>query len=326
MMNIVDMPLVSICVPTWNSASYLRESLDSILAQDYPNIEVIVSDNDSQDDTLAILAEYEQAGRIRLHRNQQNIGAGANFNLLVGLARGEFVAIYHSDDIYDSDIVSASVEFLQSHPEAGLVGTMARVISSDGSFRYNYRLPEPLVRLSRTIFTRDEAILGTTLLSGDRIFLVTPSVMVRRSAYDEFGAFDQATYAAAVDYEMWLRIAASYRIGVIDRPLMRYRIHDKQGSQDEVRTNIRIPDSAKLIEAYLSRVTDPLVAKACSRYLDRTLFKTALKQNDAGSFEQSSKTIALLQNVLYLPAVALLTFVNRLGIRLGIRPGGRDGV
>lgn len=326
MMNIMHMPLVSICVPTWNSALYLRESLDSILAQDYPDFEVIVSDNASQDDTLAILEEYEQEGRIRLHRNQQNIGAGANFNLLVRLARGEFVAIYHSDDIYDPDIVSASVAFLQSHPETGLVGTMARVISSDGAFRYDYRLPEPLARLGRTTFNRDESILGTTLLSGNRIFLVTPSVMVRRAAYDEFGGFDQATYAAAVDYEMWLRIAARYKIGVIDRPLMKYRIHDKQGSQHEVRTNIRVPDSARLIEAYRSKITDPAVARACSRYLERTLFKTALKQNDAGCFEQSSETIASLQNILYRPAALLLVLANRIGIRLGIRPGGRHGI
>ncbi len=322
----MNMPLVSICVPTWNSASYLRESLDSILAQDYPNFEVIVSDNASDDDTQAILKEYEQAGHIRLNLNQKNIGAGANFNLLVGLAKGEYVAIYHSDDIYDPGIVSTSVAFLQSHPDVGLVGTMARVIDSDGMFKYDYRLPDRLIRIGRTIYDFDEAMLGTTLLAGDRIFLVTPSVMVRRAAYDEFGMFDQPTYAAAVDYEMWLRIAARYRIAVIDKPMMRYRIHEKQGSQHEVRTNIRIPDSARLIEAYRSKVKDPTIARACARYLDKTVLKTALKQNEARCFEQSSETIAALRNVIYLPAVFFIKIANRLRIRLGIRPGGRHGV
>lgn len=324
-MNDDSRPLVTICVPTWNSASYVRESLDSILAQDYPNYEVVVSDNCSGDGTQDILREYERAGRIRLNCNEKNIGAGANFNLLIGLARGEFVAIYHSDDVYDAGIVSASAAVLLSRPDVGLVGTMARVISSDGSHRYDYRLPDRLRRPGLGTFDFDEAMLGTTLLAGDRIFLVTPSVMVRRAAYDEFGLFDQPGYAAAVDYEMWLRIAGRYLIAVIDRPLMCYRIHDMQGSQHEVRTNIRIPDSAHLIEDYRGRIRDPHIAKACARYLDRTILKTALKQNDAGCFEQSSATVAGLRKAVYLPAVCVIRLANLLRVRLGIRPGGRHG-
>jgi glycosyltransferase involved in cell wall biosynthesis len=323
---ISTLPLVSICVPTWNSATYLRSSLDSILAQDYRNLEVIISDNASQDDTVTILREYERDGRVRLNLNDRNIGAGPNFNRLIGLAKGEFVAIYHSDDVYKPDIVSASVELLQRSPDVGLVGTMAHVVNQDGKQRYDYRLPERLRRLGRTVFTFDEAMLGTMDLAGDRIFLVTPSVMVRRTVYAELGLFDQASYGAAVDYELWLRIATRYRIAVIDRPLMSYRVHGKQGSQHEVRTNIRLPDAVRVIGAYRERLTDPAVIRACSSYLARTIIKTALKQNYAQCFVDSSKTLDALQGIAYRAAALLIRFANLFGISLGIRPGKRDAV
>jgi glycosyltransferase involved in cell wall biosynthesis len=316
-------PLVSLCVPTYNSGKYLAESLDSLLAQDYANREIIVSDNASSDETVAILRDYAARGAIRLNVQSTNVGAGANFNRLIELAQGELVAIYHSDDLYAPEIVSAAVAEFVAKPDVGLVGTMARVINDAGEQIASYHLPRCLQRLGRADFSFDEAMLGTCGLRGCQGFLVTPSVMVRRSLYEELGLFDQPRFKAACDYEMWLRIATRSRVAVIDRPLMSYRIHQSQGSQHEVRTNIELPDLLLVLDHYLPQVTDPGVRRAVRNFYDWTLVKTALKQNYARLFGKSSTTLAGLRGHSYRPLAFAVRCANRLRLRLGVRPRGQ---
>jgi hypothetical protein len=168
-------------------------------------------------------------------------------------------------------------------------------------------------------------MLGTLDVAGDRIFLVTPSVMVRKAVYDSLGFFDMTRYASAGDYEMWLRIATRYRIAVIDKPLMSYRVHEQQGSHHEVRTNMRLPDIAPVIESYRNDVSNPNVQRALVKYLDRTVLKTALKQNYGRCFGESLQTLEALRKGIYWPAALLLRAANHLRISLGIRPGAQDG-
>src|SRR3990170_7727880 len=104
--------LVSICIPTYNSARYLRQCLDSIASQTYKNVEVIISDNASTDDTVSIINEYMNKYGFKLNINPVNIGACANFNKLISLARGKYIAIYHADDVYEQTIVEESVRVL----------------------------------------------------------------------------------------------------------------------------------------------------------------------------------------------------------------------
>src|SRR5436309_516341 len=95
--------LVSVIVPVYNGARYLRECLDSLLHQTYAEFEIIVADDASTDDTPAIIASY--GDRVRSLRQAVNVGIYANANAGIELARGEFVAIYHADDVYDPRIV-----------------------------------------------------------------------------------------------------------------------------------------------------------------------------------------------------------------------------
>ena len=92
-------PKVTIGIPTYNSEGYLRMSLDSIANQTYKDIEVIISDNHSSDHTCEIAQEYVERYGWTLNVNAKNIGAADNFNKLIELSHGEFVAIYHADDI-----------------------------------------------------------------------------------------------------------------------------------------------------------------------------------------------------------------------------------
>jgi glycosyltransferase involved in cell wall biosynthesis len=126
-------PLVTIGLPVYNAGRYLREALDSLLGQDYPNLELIVSDNASDDATAEICTEYiERDARLRYYRNEQNMGSVWNFNRVFELARGEYFMWAAHDDLRDPTYVSACVAALQSRPDAVQCCTGIRFIDQDG--------------------------------------------------------------------------------------------------------------------------------------------------------------------------------------------------
>jgi hypothetical protein len=126
-------PLVSIGLPVYNAARYLREALDSLLGQDYPNLELIVSDNASDDATAEICTEYiKRDDRVRYYRNEQNMGSVWNFSRVFELARGEYFMWAAHDDLRDPKCVSACVAALQSRSDAVLCCTGIRFIDEDG--------------------------------------------------------------------------------------------------------------------------------------------------------------------------------------------------
>ncbi len=120
-------------LPVYNGARYLRESIDSILAQTYPDFELIISDNASTDETEAICREYAKVdGRVRYYRNPENIGGFANHNRVVGLARGEFFMWAAHDDVRAPDYLRSCVEVLERRPEVVLCYSATRSIDAAG--------------------------------------------------------------------------------------------------------------------------------------------------------------------------------------------------
>lgn len=319
-METLPPPFVSICVPTCNSARFLREALDSILAQTWSNREVIVADNASQDGTVAILREYEAACGIRLILNERNIGAGANFNLLIEQSQGKFIAIYHSDDVYSPTIVEESVAAFSANPHVGLVSTMASVIDAAGNDLYDYELPDELFSLNRDVYDFHDAVMGSLTGGRNRILFVTPSVMVRADIYRECGFFDQSAYSSCCDTEMWLRIARSYNVAVIGRKLMKYRIHQNQGSELEVRRHIGVPDIYKVIAEYSNFLNSDALKEKCAAFLAWVIFKTALKQNCKGLFEESSETLRKMPGGRYRFLRHALAVANKVRLNIHIWP------
>jgi glycosyltransferase involved in cell wall biosynthesis len=119
--NMIDKPLVSIGMPVYNGERYIRKALDSLLAQDYENFELIISDNASTDKTLRICGEYAARDkRISIQVNSCNVGSPKNFRAVLNYAQGEYFMWAAVDDYWLSDFVSSLVEELNRHPEAGV--------------------------------------------------------------------------------------------------------------------------------------------------------------------------------------------------------------
>lgn len=315
-----SLPLVSICVPTYNSSRYLRQTLDSLVAQSYGNLEVIISDNASQDDSVEIAQEYSRRYGFRVLVNETNSGPFQNWNNLIAEARGEYVALYHSDDIYEPDIVHKCVGLLESDPELGLVGTLATIVDENGVKISATELPSGNGPGGR--YRLADAFRAVVRSGGSRYFLVTPSVMVRRRLYDELGGFDiSGRFGSAGDYEMWLRIAAHCPVAVLPEYLMKYRVHSAQGSEQELRRNVALPDILEVLAAHAPAIQAGELLDEYCRYRARAIFKTALKQNCRGEFERSRETAAQVGAGRYRVAALGLMAASLVRVNLALWPG-----
>ena len=147
-------PLVTICFITHNSEPFLEKALTSVAKQDYDNFKILVSDNESTDNTKKIIDSYKtKYQNIVLRENTPDIKPGKFYDgcydncngcINSGLIEGEYVGFYHSDDIYEKEIVKKEAEFLVSHPEVGAVFTLGNIINENDKFIRKYRLPKEL--------------------------------------------------------------------------------------------------------------------------------------------------------------------------------------
>ncbi len=141
-------------------------------------------------------------------------------------SRGEYVAIFHADDVYDPRIVERELAFLGEHADAGAVFCLDRFIDEAGHEYARLRLPASLARVE--LF--DTALLAESLLRHKNTFLRTPSVMFRRAAFDAVGGFDQERFGIAADLDMWARLSIAWRIGLVHEYLMGYRHSSTSGT------------------------------------------------------------------------------------------------
>ncbi|HVX12436.1 MAG TPA: glycosyltransferase [Pirellulales bacterium] len=184
-------PLVSVVIPCYNQAEFLPLAIDSVLAQSYGSIELVVVDDGSTDNTPAVLAAY--AGRVKAVR-QINAGLAAARNAGLAVATGELVAFLDSDDVLFPDTIERHVAALTSHPEASV--SYGGCVSIDNAGIELERVTaKPLP---------DDAF--ASLLAANRF--PVHAAMVRRAAADEVGNFDSALRACE-DWDWWIRLAAA---------------------------------------------------------------------------------------------------------------------
>lgn len=131
-MNETNAPLVTIGIPTYNRADgNLPLAIDCALAQTYPNLEVVVSDNCSTDHTPALLSQVTDP-RFRYVRQETNLGANGNFNACLQTAKGDYFLLFHDDDLVDPDFVSTCMEAANYSTQYGFIRTGTRIINGEG--------------------------------------------------------------------------------------------------------------------------------------------------------------------------------------------------
>ena len=233
---ISDTPVVSIVVPAYNHAAYLREAVESILGQDYPHVELIVIDDGSTDDTRQILESY--TGRFHWE-SQSNQGQVATLNRGWMMSRGDILGYLSADDLLLAGAVSAAVRCLIENPDAVLAYCDFNLIDPDSSVVRRVRAPE---------FDYREMVTKFMCPPG-------PGAFFRRSAFEKAGVWD-ANFHQMLDYEYWLRLGLHGRFVRIPEVLAAFRVHP--GSQTfAVAGQGRSEEPVRIINGYFDRPDVP---------------------------------------------------------------------
>jgi glycosyltransferase involved in cell wall biosynthesis len=225
-------PMVSVIIPTYNRGWVLREAIDSVLAQDFKDFELIVVDDGSTDNTGEILESYDQDLIVL---RQSNRGVSAARNRGIAAAAGRLVAFLDSDDLWLPRKLSSQVDFFNSNP-AVLINQTEEIWIRNG------------VRVNPK--TRHHKFSGMIFEQSLGLCLVSPSaVMIKRSLFDEVGVFDE-DLPACEDYDLWLRISWRYPVHLIETPLIIKRGgHADQLSKAPGLDKFRIQALEKVIES-----------------------------------------------------------------------------
>ena len=241
-------PLVCICLPAYNAERTIAETLQSILGQTYRNLVIQVVDNASTDRTLDVVREFSDP-RIAIFQGTSNIGGEGNFNRCIELAKGEYTAIYHADDIYEPTMIARQVAELEARSEIGAVFSEATLIDESNRPIGSVTCP-PGLRGDSHVYKFSE-IFSSILRHGN--FLVCPSAMLRTRIYrNEIKHFRAELFGSSADGDVWLRVLQKHSIAILPGRLMRYRISSLQGSHTINRLRTNQADFFRVTDYYLS--------------------------------------------------------------------------
>jgi len=260
---------VSVCIPTYNSAKYLRECIESVLAQTWTDFELVVSDNASTDATCQIVRSYSDP-RIRLHRIEPFVGIAGNFNHALGLARGKYVKFLCYDDRLEPTCLEKQVAMLERNPALVLVTCGLRRIDAAGQTR------DEVSWCTQERVLNPGEVIAANLVYGN--FIGLPSAtLVRRESLTKAGPFSDQ-FPQMMDVEMYLRLIQQGPVGHIPESLCAYRLHAEAMTTRFRKTGVVRRDLRRLTEAMLRSVSPSWFARrvawgrVAGSYLVQALF------------------------------------------------------
>ncbi len=214
----MKLPHISIITPSFNQGRYIRQTLESVLSQGYPDLEYRVVDGGSTDETLSILEDH--ATRLRW-TSEPDRGQAHAINKGLRTVSGEVLAFLNSDDLYEPGALLAVGEFFARHPEAGWVSGRCRTIDQDG------REVRRGITAYKNLRLRARSYAVLCVLN----YISQPATFWRREALEVVGLLDEALHYT-MDYDYWLRLGRRFPLWFLDAPLARFRIHagSKSGS------------------------------------------------------------------------------------------------
>ncbi len=217
-------PFVSVIIPTFNSAEFIEEAINSVLNQSYQNFEIIVVDDSSLDRTVDIVSELSKnESRISLYKIEHAGRPSVPRNVGINNAKGELVAFLDSDDVWTKDKLEEQIKYFNKYPNLIFVYSMSVTFGLTNIFSNNF---EVLPLLFKAAKSREELIK-----KGNSI--TCSSVVVKLTALNRVNGFDEDPQLKAVeDYDLWIRLSELDDFYFIPRILVKYRIHGTQTSSD----------------------------------------------------------------------------------------------
>jgi hypothetical protein len=215
---------VSVCIPTYNGAEFVAEAIQSVLGQSFADFELLVVDDGSDDSTLTTVRSFADP-RLRIYQNAQRLGIPGNWNRCLALAQGEYVCLFHQDDVMLPENLARKVQLLDADPTVGLVHSKVELIIEDSAFALvsmNW-----MEDAASDFIAEGPHYFRKLLLAGN--FICAPTVVARRQKLLDLGGFDEKL-GFTPDYEMWMKVCMDSRLAFLSQPLVRYRWHGGNAS------------------------------------------------------------------------------------------------
>ena len=246
-------PVISVVMSVYNTEKYVAEAIESILCQTYRDFEFIIVDDASTDSSAYILEHYQAADkRIRVIRNECNLGLGVSLQRGTRSARGEFIARMDADDISLIDRFEKQVDYLKSHPEIMVLGGDCIIVNEQGG------------NITEAILPKDPDLMRWNMLLGNGLIVVHGVTMMQKKILEDIGNYSE--YRAAQDFELWARLFEydPLPIANLDSVIYYYREHDKTTtkSQNDLQERNAIQVRQRKIEEFLGKSVCPNVVLA----------------------------------------------------------------
>jgi glycosyltransferase involved in cell wall biosynthesis len=229
------MPIVSVLLTSFNHEKYICEAIDSVLNQTFTDFELIILDDASTDDSWRLISKYSDP-RVKAFRNAVNGDDKYKLNNAISvMASGVYIAIHHSDDVWELDKLEKQVSFLDAQPDVGAIFTNALAIAEDSS---------PLAdekHFYSDIFNQPNRTSHEWL----RFFfnhgnaLCHPSALIRKLCYEDCGLYSYSMVQLP-DLDMWMRLCLKYEIHVLPEKLVKFRVRDNEANASAIRPETRI--------------------------------------------------------------------------------------
>jgi len=278
-------PLVSIYIPVFNAEKTIGKTIASLLNQTYRNIEIVVVDNCSSDSTRKVVEAFEDS-RLRIVVNNVHLPkAEYNWNRCCQYVHGEFMAIFHADDIYLPEMISHQIDVFKKNPSVGSVFSMANIIDESDQIIGEFRLSRDVKGSEPYSYLK---IFTLTLENG--CFFICPSAVLRTGLYEKLLPFRYDQFGSASDLDMWLRAARCSPIVILNEKLMNYRVSKTQGTYILNRLRTHETEFFKVADFHIKKYTGihEISKDTLSRY-DLLRFKDqlirAVNSRYAGNFK-----------------------------------------
>lgn len=311
-------PLVSQILCFYNESKYLSQSIESLINQSYSNLEIILIDDGSTDDSLEIAKSYSDS-RIKIIENKENHGLAWTRNQGLDYATGDYIGFTDADDISLPERIQELVRYLDNNSDIDIVSSGCRYIDVNGDIIEN-NIYEP--NMSDTD-VRIQLLFGNPILG--------PGALFRRKLIIENGIRNDANYRVSQDWHFWLQCIQHSRISIIPIKPYLYRLHESKAQQFAKNNNsVQAEWRSRIIQyAWNSRGINisfdeasyiyrriyrqyPYISLKEKRYLRSIIYKTREAEKEMGE-EQSGRIISELKNkekeAWYLSRIVL--FLNR---------------
>ncbi|MGP8214413.1 MAG: glycosyltransferase family 2 protein [Bacteroidia bacterium] len=237
----MNAPIVSICIPTYNGEKYIGQCIESALHQTYTNTEILIVDDGSSDNTCNIVEGFAAKDkRIRFLRNEKNLGLVANWNKCMEVAKGEWIKFLFQDDYLDADCIEIMVQSIS--PEDKIISSGRRLIFDPelDEATKTYSINETLTFERLGILSRIPVFISPGKISSMAAnnictnFIGEPTIiMFKKDVTEKSGTFN-SDLIQICDFEFFLRIACTYGLKYVPRPLTYFRVHKGSASSSNI--------------------------------------------------------------------------------------------